>query len=73
MAAKLRPCMILPRFVPASDAHVTESRGRQLQRLVGRRLVTDPSTSRYSPLRVQHVHADVGKARFQIYNDREAL
>ena len=36
MAAKLRPRVMLPRYVSSSAAHMAEARGRQLQRLVGR-------------------------------------
>jgi len=36
MAAKLRPRVILTRFVSSTAARAAEARGRQLQRLVGR-------------------------------------
>ena len=42
MAAKLRPRVMLPRFVSTSDARAAEARGRQLQRLVGRRVTAPP-------------------------------
>jgi len=38
MAAKLRPRVILPRRISSTSTRAAESRGRQLQRLVGRRL-----------------------------------
>ena len=37
MAAKLRPRVMLPRRVKSRAARIAEARGRQLQRLVGRR------------------------------------
>ena len=36
MAAKLRPRVVLPRFVSTPDTWAAEARGRQLQRLVSR-------------------------------------
>jgi hypothetical protein len=64
MAAKLRPRVSLPRLVSIPDARAPEARGRQLQRLVGRRVALQ------TPGLTDGDYLEVAKISAMLWNER---